>query len=962
MEIFVPGQLNCDTSTILLTTTLSSDYTITDIIYVWDTPTGSSGIDTYFATEGGFYEVTAFVTIENLECIVEASNFVEIDTIAPLVAFIEDMHLDCNDLNQDNYIEIIAIGSDLQYNWYFDNNFLSTEESILVTGEGTYVINLIDLSNGCETFDSSIVTFSQDYPTINFNTDTLDCETTSFIMTASLSSNVDSSYWTYGGNFISNENDILVSSPGIYEITAVSGSGCMVTQLVEILLDTIHPSLVVNDATIPCDAGEIQLDVESFNTTNFSWSGPQLIDDNIVNPLVNVGGTYYVNAINNKNHCKSIDSILVTDLGFSPELELTGDILNCYHDQVNILLDCDQEDASFSWFNSGIQIDNNQNLNINLSGLYLVEAVSPTGCTSFDSILIIEDFTLPQIMLSADSFDCYIDQVQIYSDLTDADYIEWINPNGDLLAGEDPFTNISGVHIIEVTNESSGCINRDSIEVIDISNYPDFELRPDTLNCYKNTINLGLVIQPGYESLNWTFPNGNLTQEISPGITSGGIYNLHIEVEGNCDIDTSLMISENFDLPEISIDHGYLDCYDPSTFITIDLMTLIDGMEITSPTNITYQSSTIETEEAGVFLISVTGNNGCQIKDSVEILGFFDQPEGLLENSGPVTCSNPQIDLTISVTENNMLYSWSGPGITQENNDEVSIDQGGNYFVTITNEHGCSSIFTTVTEEFTAIPGISVSGHDITCYQTESTLIFSSNETNIESIAWYNDEELITGNNDMTTDEEGYYYAEIINIYGCSNRDSIFIQKHNDPPEIVLLSEQPLIILTDFGNRDSIETEVIDEVSYSIDWSPREGLSCYDCPNPMVMGGHISPYTIEVINKYGCIDELEVDLRYKHKTKVFIPNIFTPNLRDGVNDFFSLFANDNVINIDQLLIYDRWGELLFKKNDFVPNIPELGWDGTFNGRNALKGVYVYYFIVTTIDEEKLKFSGDITIY
>ena len=46
-----------------------------------------------------------------------------------------------------------------------------------------------------------------------------------------------------------------------------------------------------------------------------------------------------------------------------------------------------------------------------------------------------------------------------------------------------------------------------------------------------------------------------------------------------------------------------------------------------------------------------------------------------------------------------------------------------------------------------------------------------------------------------------------------------------------------------------------------------------------------------------------------------------------------------------LRFYDRWGNLMFINENFVPNQPSLGWDGRFNGKPVVPGVFVYVFEV-----------------
>lgn len=69
----------------------------------------------------------------------------------------------------------------------------------------------------------------------------------------------------------------------------------------------------------------------------------------------------------------------------------------------------------------------------------------------------------------------------------------------------------------------------------------------------------------------------------------------------------------------------------------------------------------------------------------------------------------------------------------------------------------------------------------------------------------------------------------------------------------------------------------------------------------------------------------------------FVPNAFTPN-GDGQNDIFLPVFSCEILEY-QLLIYDRWGTLLFKTNE-----QGQGWDGRINGELAPGEVYVWLIV------------------
>ncbi len=60
-------------------------------------------------------------------------------------------------------------------------------------------------------------------------------------------------------------------------------------------------------------------------------------------------------------------------------------------------------------------------------------------------------------------------------------------------------------------------------------------------------------------------------------------------------------------------------------------------------------------------------------------------------------------------------------------------------------------------------------------------------------------------------------------------------------------------------------------------------------------------------------------------------------------------------------VYTRWGDLVFRRANFQPNIPEDGWDGTFKGERLNPGVYVYRIEILYGDDLKETVFGDITI-
>jgi hypothetical protein len=65
--------------------------------------------------------------------------------------------------------------------------------------------------------------------------------------------------------------------------------------------------------------------------------------------------------------------------------------------------------------------------------------------------------------------------------------------------------------------------------------------------------------------------------------------------------------------------------------------------------------------------------------------------------------------------------------------------------------------------------------------------------------------------------------------------------------------------------------------------------------------------------------------------------------------------------VQYLRIYDRWGSLLFENKDFLPNLPEAGWDGKDRGQLVSPGVYVYEVMVAFRDGKTEVYLGDVSV-
>ncbi len=170
----------------------------------------------------------------------------------------------------------------------------------------------------------------------------------------------------------------------------------------------------------------------------------------------------------------------------------------------------------------------------------------------------------------------------------------------------------------------------------------------------------------------------------------------------------------------------------------------------------------------------------------------------------------------------------------------------------------------------------------------------------------------------------------------------------------------PRIIETDFCGGVQLKPEILGDNNVTYNWTPNEGLSCYDCPSPEVQVPFQPRYSLSVINDFMCTDSVDVSLDLALDNLVYTPNVFSPN-RDGVNDFFQLFPGSGVAKIKRLEIVDRWGAILYSRDDIDSNVPQEFWDGSFNGKTSPPGVYVWQLEIELVDGSSQRLTGDVTL-
>lgn len=148
----------------------------------------------------------------------------------------------------------------------------------------------------------------------------------------------------------------------------------------------------------------------------------------------------------------------------------------------------------------------------------------------------------------------------------------------------------------------------------------------------------------------------------------------------------------------------------------------------------------------------------------------------------------------------------------------------------------------------------------------------------------------------------------------------------------------------------------------SYDWTISD-MGTYTTTNPVVQfPPEPNSYEVQLIatTDQGCVDTARTVVEVDDQIIFYVPNTFTPD-NDAFNETFSPVFTAGFDPYDfNLLIFNRWGEVVFESNDAT-----VGWDGTYgaDSQEIVKdGTYIWKIeFKETMSDKRHVHSGHVNV-
>jgi len=179
------------------------------------------------------------------------------------------------------------------------------------------------------------------------------------------------------------------------------------------------------------------------------------------------------------------------------------------------------------------------------------------------------------------------------------------------------------------------------------------------------------------------------------------------------------------------------------------------------------------------------------------------------------------------------------------------------------------------------------------------------------------------------------YNALLTDSAGCFS-DSVVFNIHVKPPATVDAGPDLIVnYYSSFNIQPSYSSNVV-----KYEWSPPGDLNCIFCANTSGRAMKSYNYAIRVTSDSGCVATDSVNVFIEcNQASILVPNAFTPN-NDNLNETFYPVGR-GVSLIKRFSVYNRYGQLVYSRENFPPGDKSFGWDGRIKGEPAPGAVYVF---------------------
>ncbi len=752
---------------------------------------------------------------------------------------------------------------------------------------------------------------------------------------------------------------------GAYTVTVTDSNNCTVTEVVSVgamgsvtggFTATANQCLTGNtfDFTNTGDTGTGITWSWSFpggtpstsnleNPTGITWSSPGQYD---IVQTAQLGGCQDVTTITIEVYSEPVPTISVTDVTCSGYCDGTATVDASY--------------AGYLWTDGSTS----QSISGLCDGQYCVTVTDANGCTgtvcatiSQPSGITIDNETTSDVTCFGDNDGSVV--VSASGGTSPLTYDIGITANST-----GSFTGLSGNTYTVTITDANNCtttsnaltVNEPPVISINSQSYTD-------VSCFGYSDgSITLSASGGAGTFSYSIDGIPQTTGSFTNLAAGN-YTVTITDINGCTTSSGFTLSQPQEIV-ISITPDQIICNGQTANISVSV---VGGNQpytyMWSHANINVSSIAVSPTTETVYSVYVQDSLGCISESVVSTVSVSPPIELSVTPNTENICPGESAVITIQPSAGiGPPYTILVNGNMQTSPYTVYPNQTTTYDVTATDACGSTTTQSTTINVY-SLPPVNFSSDILNGCQPLTVTFIETNQDFGQTYSWnFGDSDhnnlAFSKSPEHTYEEPGTYTVSltVVSPEGCSNTEVIpdMITVYPNPtskfiasPEVVSIIK-PVVFFTNYS--------LLNDTNY---WYFGDGDSS-NALNPY----HTYPqyptgtYTVELVTatKYGCRDTVFSNIQVEDEYTLYAPTAFSPDF-DGINDVFNVKGNGIDPRNFHLLIYDRWGEVIFETKDI-----NQGWDGRVSGGeigyNSTFTWLVIYKDTKNIEHQK---AGAVTI-
>ena len=706
---------------------------------------------------------------------------------------------------------------------------------------------------------------------LSFVVDSLGCSDFEGQIFTSVNGQLENFFWQgqgtanqSGGGFFSADLNPKVYNPGLYIISAEDGEGCVTTDTVKIEYPESAFNMSTSVPKINCSNREATIKVlPGGSAFDYAWSKPlsSLILSTEDKLTIDAGGYYFVSITRPSDGCEiRVPGFIQVDT-MPANLNFEDNKIDC--DSPSVIIESDANSVplvDFMWEGPGIDASNMNEKFPEVSdlGTYVISGSSSNGCMFQDTFILEIDTTVIQLTDLTDAFVLDCDNLTAFTQVEanrEGEFV-WETPSGEMF-GPEAATSIdldideTGAYTVTVT-ASNGCSDETVVDVIYGLAPPEvsFDAVPE-INCVDTQADLSVTLGGGWESFSWSHDSSITDQQTT--VDQAGEYIVTAFNSAGCEASDTITIDDFTRDVEFSLAADTIDCVDMNADILLETMEMNPSFTWAGPNGDLGSDPTISVTDGDIYYVTVTGADGCEGIDSIEVIANVDTLAFELLAVDTIDCMDTEvtslIDPALTQIDDIDNIQWILNGDVEAEGTSGVLSQGGLYTVELTGTNGCVSSLMLEVGENKIFPEVTIESDTIDCINVSADL--EATLTGIDpTLRWDGPDGNVVGSIDesIQVTEPGTYIITVTDSNNCETIDSIEVIGDLDVPpsfanDISLDCNDP---------KDVITLENYDASNTTIQVLNPEGDLLADPFDSISVGG---VYTLLAIGDNGCPGE-----------------------------------------------------------------------------------------------------------